>query len=151
MTRVKNWLLLAIRFVRDIVLAVLGPAILDFPISNFATRSLPVRQALLVTDLVTSLIAFALGFLFFRMRRPPTSKWIWIPGVLWLAQGIISTGGHLPLWEISAGSSVFPDPVSFSNWATYTQPLLRTVFYSVGAVCSSRTNQPYQPQKREAG
>jgi hypothetical protein len=77
-----------------------------------------------------------LGFSVYRKWRPPTAAWVWVPGVLWFASRLLLTldGKHGTFWEL-VGSASYADDASVANWTEVTLPLIRTVFYSVGALC----------------
>jgi hypothetical protein len=100
-------------------------------------------------DLLDAVLAFSLGYFVYHRWKSTSSKWVWVPGVcwftlrlvhLWYAQSVLSrlTGARPAIfWELS-GDSGLPDYESLETWSGYTIVLVRTVFYSTGAVCCSR-------------
>jgi hypothetical protein len=130
-------------FLSHLFVAVIGTAVAEDALrSHFRYNSL--RQSLLTSDAINALTAFALGYAacrFASYRKWPanTSKWVWVAGLCWFGQRVVFAPNehHIPVWEISATSSVLPDYGDLSNWAGYTVPFLRTVFYSAGARWSS--------------
>ncbi len=75
------------------------------------------------------------------------SKWVWVAGLCWFAQRAarfwleqrafsVMMSGHTVYWEMS-GFGCGVDIESCRDWALYTLQLLRTGFYSVGALCCS--------------
>src|SRR5690348_15410650 len=90
--------------------------------------------------LVSAFIAFASGVLIYYLRRPKVAKWIWTAGVLWLsirAAQIAIAGQAQSLWDIfSGGTCASGHSLELCNdflWVTI--PLVRSSFYSVGALC----------------
>ena len=126
-------------FLLNVVVAVLGTAVLESPFEHYA-HVFSLRESLLLMDLLTAAFAFGVGYSVYWRWQPAASKWAWIAGVCWLGQRAIfpPDGNHVVIWEMHATNSVFLDVERLGNWSVYTLPFLRTTFYSVGAYCCSR-------------
>lgn len=138
-----KWLRVAgIAFV-DLLIAVMGTTIID---SEIHGRAYDRAKMILIEDIRSAVIAFALGFVVYYLCRNRSSRWVWVAGVIWFAQRsliywssqrdlrAVLHSGHSVYWEMSgAGAAANLDIQSMGDWAGYTLPLLRTVFYSLGA------------------
>ena len=126
-------------FFLNIVIATIGTGVLESPLVHFLNPAPITRLAILRQDCLTIVVAFGLGYSIFRGWHSVTSKWIWLPGVCWLGIRLllISDGNHGAIWE-AQGEHFSVTTENFTNWSLYTLPCLRTVFYTVGAVCRAR-------------
>jgi len=93
-----------------------------------------VRASLFRLDVLNLVCAFGLGGLVFRKWRSSASKWVWIAGLCWFCQGIVSSSDHVVSWEAAATKSVmFLDEAAIASWILYTLFSIRVVSYSAGA------------------
>jgi len=131
----------------NLFLAVLGTVVLVSPLERFA--ALPrISQLILRDETMNSAASFGLGYFAYQKWRPAPAKWVWLAGLCWFGQrafriwleqrtsGSVMYQGHTVYWEMS-GSGCGLDALSCRNWALYTIPLLRALFYSAGAFCCS--------------
>jgi hypothetical protein len=97
-------------------------------------------------DLLSAAAAFGLGYFVYRRWKSASSKWVWLAGVCWCAGGALLTldGNHGTVFWTAPNVLLLDfntnDGYSLSsleNWTGYILPLLRTVFYSIGAFCCS--------------
>jgi hypothetical protein len=139
------WIQIARRgasLVSHVFAAVIGTAILENSFAGYTAS----RAAVLKADFINAALALALGFFVYLTRPRAAPKWTWVVGVSWFIWGVfLFARGRLHgtiFWELSwydadfdvqNPSNDFYSWHSFENWGTYTLPLLRTVFYSVGA------------------
>jgi hypothetical protein len=93
---------------------------------------------MLEADLLIAVVAFGLGFAIYRRWQPEVSKWLWLAGVCWYLPRALLTlktsQGSVLGGSVGAVSPNFQDLV---EWVEFTDPCLRTVFYSAGAFCCS--------------
>jgi hypothetical protein len=126
-------------YLLNLVVAVIGTKVVEDPFDRFVHFSERTSVVVLKADFLTSIVAFALGYLVYRRWQPASAGWAWVAGACWFGLGALHIlGGRqgTMLWEISR--SPFPlDINSFVNWSKFTVPLLRTIFYSAGAFCCS--------------
>jgi hypothetical protein len=124
-------------YLLNLLVAVIGTKIFEAPFDHFVHFSDRTSAAVLKADLLTSTVAFGLGYLVYRRWQPASARWAWVAGACWFGLGALHILGERPgtmLWEISG--SRFPlDIDNFVNWSKFTLPLLRTTFYSAGAFC----------------
>jgi hypothetical protein len=138
-----KWVRIAANVLLDLLIALIGTAIIG---AEIHIHAYDLDRVLVIEDIRSAAIAFVLGFVFYYFRRTPTSRWLWVAGVIWFAQRavaywnsqhlvrVVTHSGHSIYWEMSGFNY---DPRSFNDWAFYTLPTLRTVFYSLGAfLCS---------------
>lgn len=94
--------------------------------------------------ILSVLCATFIGFFMWRTWRTSAAKWIWILAALWFAFGYeaIAQSGN-PWGRLSGFSSESvlrgPDPKTFFE---FTVPLIRAIFYSIGAYVSSLGYRP---------
>jgi hypothetical protein len=98
-------------------------------------------------DILTALIAFALGYFVYYKWRSSSAKWVWPIGLGWLTYRVLKiwfeqqalrtvTGASPPIfWELAPHASG-PVQQQFETWIN-TLVFLRTAFYSMGAACCS--------------
>ena len=117
------------------VVAMIGSAIAEHAI----WKMVPVHSVLgvLWKECVFSIIcATSIGFGMWRVLRTPAAKWVWVLPAVWFAFGFLARHGDV--WGGLFGQrSVLATPDTKSFFA-YTVPLVRAIFYSVGAYISSR-------------
>jgi hypothetical protein len=127
-------------YLLNLIVAVIGTKVVEDPFDHFIHFSDRTSAVVLKADFLTSIVAFALGYLVYRRWQPASARWLWVAGAFWFVLGALHiVGGRqgTMLWEISR--SPFPlDLDSFVNWSKFTLPLLRATFYSAGAFCCSR-------------
>jgi hypothetical protein len=103
---------------------------------------------MIMEDFVTTVTAFGLGYCVYAQWQPAASKWLWLAGVCWFTPRalLMLDGTHGSFWEIAGADSRLTTQ-SLANWFEFTIPFLRTVSYSAGAFCSSRTGAPVLVQR----
>lgn len=132
-------------YIFHVLLAWIGTTVIEAPFSHYS-QAAPF-SSMLREDLLTSVVAFGLGFLAYRATRAEGSKWVWIVGLLWFARGAVGLwledrslkslhGSPGILWQMW-GAGCPNDYESCTAWIVYCILLLRVVFYSAGALCSS--------------
>lgn len=145
-------------FFLNLVTAVLGTAAAQSPLSHFFRHS---ARAVVLREYVLSIIvAFALGYIVYRLRQPTLSKWVWVAGLCWFVWGafriwfgdgalrlVTGTRGTI-YWEMS-GVGCMSELNSCWSWIEFTLPFLRTVFYSLGALCCFRIGSKLDHAFRE--
>jgi hypothetical protein len=136
-------------FLLNLVIAVFGTTIVELPFERYTVVTSP-RESLFLMDILTGCLAFGFGYVVFRTWRPVASKWVWVAGLLWFVQRALvpPDGVHVLSWELSATKSVFVDWAAMAHWGTYTLPCVRAVFYSAGALSSSRIGDRKAPVPR---
>lgn len=137
---IRHFLAAAGALFLNILLAVLGTAIIESPFERY-TVVVSGRQSFFNMDLMTSVFAFGLGFSIYHLTPMVTAKWVWIIGLFWYAQKALLDPNHILLWEVSATRSAMLDFQAMANWSIYTLPGLRMLFYSAGALCCSLTTR----------
>jgi hypothetical protein len=126
-------------FLLNFAVATVGVGILESPFIRYV-HFFPVSKAsILRGDLLTSAVAYGVGYSVYARWESRSAKWVWLAGLGWLGTLVLLmlNGRHGTIWEIS-GTGTSLDFQNFSNWTEYTLPGLRTMFYSAGAFCSSR-------------
>jgi len=122
----------------NFAVAVIGTAILD----TAAGRMIPSHSAAAIVrkEIILSIICAALiGFAMWRTWRNSPAKWIWVPGAVWFVFGYLTIAGGTDVWGRLSGfgsGSVLSVPDVRSFFA-FTVPLIRAIFYSLGAYISS--------------
>jgi len=164
MFTIPTSLRVVVAFLSNVLIAAIGPAVIESPFVRLVGLSdgagVARRIGSLKADLLTITVALGLGYSVYRWWRPEAAKWIWLVGFLWFVYGAFlrMDGNHgAILWE--ASSTEFLDMLSayrdfynlnsFINWSEFTLPLLRTIFYSLGAFCCSRIGR-YGPTSNRA-
>jgi len=94
-----------------------------------------------------ALAAFGLGFSVFWTWRRSESKWVWVVGVglfaeralrLWIEQrGMLFGSPYTVLGQLSGSDCSATFIQSCNDALSYSYPLVRTVFYSLEALCAS--------------
>jgi hypothetical protein len=135
-------------FLVNLLIAVVGTAIIDTAGGDLRHARLTIRTLALTEDLLSAAAVFGLGYFVYRRWKPASSRWVWLAGLGWFAWGALLTldGKHgTVLLEASPNVSVLDFNIndlysrgSLENWTGYMLPLLRTIFYSTGAFCCSR-------------
>jgi hypothetical protein len=119
-----------------ITVAVLGTEIVESPYRRYSIDfSSSLRRSMRMEDLLSSVTAFALGFVVYWRWRPAPAKWLWPLALCsWLWRVLLLLDGfHGRIWEVSGDNGV-PDFQSILTWNGFTLPLLRATFYSLGAL-----------------
>jgi hypothetical protein len=122
----------------NILIAVLGTAVVEAPFTHLFGLT---QTGILTLDVLAATASFGVGYFVYYKLRSDISKWVWVAGLCWWGQRIVvagHTGLRENLWEAAASSFTFDQEHGFETWGVYTIPLLRTLFYSFGAVCCSR-------------
>ena len=148
MTTTVKWICQAGVFLLHLLFAWLGTAAL-VSVAEHPTRLSPVSHLILQEDLLSSVAAAGLGYSVYRIWRSQPMRWVWLGGLLWFARGAFRSwseqrtlgvlqNGHSIFWDMSGIGCSF-DTRSCRDWAVYSVTSLRTIFYSVGAVCCAVT------------
>jgi hypothetical protein len=135
----------ALAFFVNVVLACVATNIIAHPFSH--GQVLNISQVIWKHTWLNALASFGLGYSVYRWWKTTPAKWIWVAGLCWFAQRAIRFwweqrtlsvlgGGHSIYWEMSGFGCEF-ERESCLDWLLYTLQFLRTVFYSVGALCCS--------------
>jgi hypothetical protein len=143
-------------FFLHLLLAVVATAIVKSGFTNYGGLSDP-AQVLRREYIFSSIAAFGLGWFTYRILQHSESKWVWIAGLLWFVQraallwldqrAMLFGAPHTVLTEILGLNCSLNDARSCTDVINYTIPCVRTIAYSVGAVCCSR----WWPRKSRAG
>jgi hypothetical protein len=121
--------------VLNLILAIFGTAVVEKPICGI-WRADTVRQVVLKEDVLSVVIALALGCSIYRRWRPQPGKWIGVVGVFWFLFGVVIRG-HAGGMS-GGGCDVGLDAIGCRNWFVFTIPTIRTVSYSCGCWLSWR-------------
>lgn len=126
-------------FFLNLFAAIVGTSILQRPFIRYVHFSPPYKTAMLRADLLIALVSFPLGFAVYRRWRPEVSKWLWLAGLCWYvprALFVLDRDHGSVLDGLGGGSP--PNLQDVIEWVEFTDPCLRTIFYSTGAFCCSR-------------
>ncbi|MGC2473829.1 MAG: hypothetical protein WA485_05810 [Candidatus Sulfotelmatobacter sp.] len=123
----------------NFLVAVIGTAVLDTEVR----RVIPTHTvtAIVWKEIILSVVCAAfIGFFMWRTWRSSAAKWIWVLAALWFVFGYLtianSTNVFGRLSGFSSGSVLSaPDVRTFF---AFTVPLIRAIFYSIGAYISQR-------------
>lgn len=118
------------------VVAIIGPAIVEHAIWTLVPAHSVV--GLLWKEIILgALSAACIGFGIWRAWRSSVAKWTWVLAVPWFVFGFLMVHGNVfgnllppPSGSVLAG----PDA---SGFLAFSVPLIRTIFYSLGAHISS--------------
>jgi hypothetical protein len=141
------WIIrIAAIFVFNLLLAAWVTTVIVEPFNHgFDISDLPqmIRKGLILS----AVAAFGLGFSVFWTWRRSESKWVWVVGVglfaerafrLWIEQrGMFFGSPHTVLGQLSGSDCSATFIQSCNDALGYSYPLVRTVFYSLGAFCAS--------------
>jgi hypothetical protein len=134
-------------FFLNLLIAVVGTAVVAAPFEHFVHYSERARVTLLKADVLNVTLAFVLGYLAYAQRQQALAKWVWTAGVFWFGLRALHILGGVDgrvFWELNPKISAI-DWDSFVSWSGFTLPLLRAISYSGGAFCRSvmvRRNPP---------
>jgi len=141
-TALSQWTRTAGLFVLNFFVAAVFTYALSRPFIRFSSAA--IVQSIWRNNIFDAIAAFGLGYFVYRRWGSSTSKWVWVPALLWFTQRAITFwfenrtfrvlhGDHTIYWEMSGAGCVF-DRQACSDWIVYTIPLIRTAFYSAGAL-----------------
>jgi hypothetical protein len=117
-----------------VIIAVIGTAVLDTALRRTIPHSM---AATLWKECILSIICAAgIGFSVWRIWQNSAAKWTWVLPAAWFAVGLVATGGREHVLGRLVGFGNFGAPEMRSFFA-FTVPLIRAVFYSLGACISS--------------
>ena len=125
------------------VVAVIGTAVLEYAI----WRVFPAHSVVgvLWREWIFSIVfATSIGIGMWRRWKSSTANWTWVIPALWFTVGVLSVAGRGDATGRIFGvhtESVLTRPDTRSFF-TFTVPLIRAIFYSVGAYISSRLYSP---------
>ncbi len=138
------------------LVAFIGTAILESPFYRLY-QAHGVGQMLAKEAMLSGLGALLLGYFIFRIWRPVSARWVWVPGLCWItfrtafvlisfkSSSILATE-HLSLWVAFSGVQCSGDTGAAGcvNWLLFTLPALRLCAYSAGAtVCAKLGHEGY--------
>ena len=118
------------------VVAIIGPAIAEHAIWTLVPAH-SVVGVLWKESILGALCAACIGFGMWRTWRTSAAKWTWVLAAPWFVFGLLMKHGDVfgNLFPLHSGSVLAtPDARSFF---VFTAPLIRTIFYSLGAHISS--------------
>jgi hypothetical protein len=126
-------------FLVNLLAAMVGTYVAQAPFTRYVHFSPPYRTAMLRADVLTSAVAFGVGFAVYIRWKPVVSRWLWIAGLCWFVCGTFLklNGNGRSVFDDFGGRSP-TDSEMFVRWSAFTVPFLRTVLYSAGAFCCSR-------------
>jgi hypothetical protein len=123
-------------FIGNLLTAIVGTAIIFSPIKDLSHPQ-KTCDRLLTTDILGAVGAAILGYLVYNKWRMSSARWVWLTGVSWWGLGALHiaprNGGDL-FFEFFCRTSSGDIP-NLQDWSSFTTPLVRTVFYSIGAFC----------------
>jgi hypothetical protein len=123
-------------FLGNLLTAMLTTAILTTEASSIFNPK-PDRM-LLFDDCFSAIVSFGLGYFIYRKWRFASAKFVWIVGacLFGLRATHVVIGYHGTLFaEVFGRVSDIPN---VEDWSSFTIPLVRTSFYSIGAFSCSR-------------
>jgi hypothetical protein len=130
----------------NLLLATIVTGVVRHPFMYFEVQSDP--YFMLAREYILSALAgFGVGFSIYWTWRQKASKWVWAAGLLWFAYRAISLwteqrgtpfgNPHGLLSQISGSNCSYTSVQSCLDAVNSSVPLVRTVFYSLGALCAS--------------
>ena len=124
------------------LIAVIGTAVLEHAVWRvFPSHS--VVGVLWKEWIFSIMFATLIGFGMWRTWQSSTAKWTWVIPVLWFTVGVLSVAGSGDatgrIFGLHTESLTRADTRSFF---AFTVPMVRAIFYSVGAYISSRLYSP---------
>jgi hypothetical protein len=156
MTTVYKFMRAAGMFLGNLGAAVIGTTVLEAELYRIFPTQTP-WGALRKETILSALVAFGLGYFVYYKWRLPSSKWVFVAGLTWFGWGALSfwlgqrnlrvvSADHSIYWQLSGIGCKDFDPQSCLDYMRYTVLLLRTFFYSAGAlVCSRFGTYPFAP------
>jgi hypothetical protein len=120
-----------------VIIAIIGTAVLDTTLR----RTIPPHSmtATLWKECILSIICAAgIGFSVWRIWRNSAAKWTWILPTGWFAVGLLAFAGRGDVFGRLFGfNSQNFGASEIRSFFAFTVPLIRAVFYSLGAYLSS--------------
>jgi len=121
----------------NVIISLIGTALLDTALR----RTIPSHSvaAILWKEAILSIIcATGIGFSVWRVWRNSAAKWTWVLPAAWFIVGLLATAGRGDLFGrmFGFGSASFGD-AEVRSFFVFTVPLIRGIFYSLGALISS--------------
>jgi hypothetical protein len=122
----------------NLVVAIIGTAILEAA----AGRAIPshsIAAAIWNEYLFSAICPTLTGFGMWRTWRNSAAKWTWVLAAAWFAFGLLAIAGHDDVFGEVTGfvSGNNLGAAEMRSFFAFTVPLIRAVFYSVGAYLSS--------------
>lgn len=137
--RTRQALIPAAWFVLHLLVAVFATRMVESQLP-FLLHLVDRRNLVLMEDCRGAAIALLSGYLAGLRWEPRIGKWTWVAGLSifgWHALPALLHHDSLNI-EFSGGACLSnPASSECSNWMLYTLPLVRTVFYSIGAYAAS--------------
>jgi hypothetical protein len=122
----------------NLVIAIVGITIVDTPLRRMLSPDS--LSALVWKECVLSIVFAAFfGFGIWRIWPNPAANWTWVLPAVWFTIAwvfIAGTEGFGPILWFGSGREI--GPAEIRSFFAFTVPLIRAVFYSVGAFISSR-------------
>ena len=145
-SRMSRLAVLVAPYLLNLLVAILGTELLQSMIVRYATLP-PTFQVVRTEYLCSVLIPFGLGLSAYYTWQSSSAKWLWVAGVFWFGRGailfwleqrelVLAELRHPMIWEMSGTGCAVYEP-SCVDFIAYTIPLVRTVLYSMGALCCS--------------
>jgi hypothetical protein len=135
-------------FLGNLFAAVVGTTMIDTGITSgilgWATLS-TMRGHCLAEDLLSAMVASALGYFAYYKLKSDSAMWVWVVGLCWFGQQVLRNLTEIDRMYFIESSypDVTPTMKMFDTWVSYTPPFVRTVFYSAGAFsCFLRSPLP---------
>jgi|SRR5581483_2809112 len=125
----------------NVVIAVIGTAVADTTFHRLIP-SHSIAAVVWKECVLSILFALFIGFVVWRRWPNSAAKWTWVIPAVWFSVGLIAVTGRGnvfgQLFGFGAGSVLAaPDARSVRSFFLFTVPLIRSVFYSIGAYMSS--------------
>jgi hypothetical protein len=122
-------------FLGNLLASVLGTAIFTTEAVKLFHPKLD--RMLLFDDCASAIVSFGLGYFAYHKWKFASAKFVWIVGacLFGLRASHVVVGYHGTLFaEVFGGVS---DRANLEDWSSFTMPLVRTSFYSIGALLCS--------------
>ena len=136
-------ILFVLSFCLNAVVAAVAPEIIHYPLVHNLMRLYErTPTAFVRADIITAITAFGLGYFVYRRWHPRAAKWVWVAGLcLFAGRALVwklrdpAGVDHSILWQM-VGEGPSESVQGFGDWAGYTIPCIRMIFYSNGAFCA---------------
>jgi hypothetical protein len=123
-------------FLGNFATAMLGTTLVVAPL-HYLPRPHSAPAILLREDILSAVCAFGLGYIAYLKWKSESAKWLWTVGTFIFLLGafhISQRAGGTLFFEVT-GRGPRNDAANLLDWSVYTLLFVRTVSYSLGAVC----------------